>query len=169
MNRPGATACRATPLLGAISVLVGCVVATTAGAQPASTGALRAEEVAAGTLGSAVAGVSTYVGVNAICQRQGADGPALYCIVYGIMGYAIALPLGGTAGVHIAASIGDTQGRTWLSLLGAIGGEAAGLLTVRGIGGLLDDPPEAYLALAYLGITPFASGLGAAWGFNAGT
>jgi hypothetical protein len=125
--------------------------------------------VIAGTLGSSLAGVGTYLGVNAICQRQADDGPALYCIVYGMMGYVVALPLGACAGVHIAASIRGSEGRTWLSVLGAIGGEAAGLLTVRGIGALLADPPEAYVALAYLGITPFASGLGAAWGFNAGT
>ncbi len=171
MRRRVATTSRARLLVGAIVAIVaivGSVAGPSALAQPSAQDGFRAE-VTAGTLGSALAGVGTYLGVNAICRQQAEDGPALYCIVYGMMGYVAALPLGGTAGVHIAASIRGTEGATWSSVLGAIGGEAAGLLMVRGTGALLDDPPEAYLVLAYLGITPLASGLGAAWGFNAGT
>jgi len=137
-------------------------------AQPPSQGAVRAQ-VTAGTFGSAIAGVGTYLGVHAVCDELAADGPALYCIIYGMGGYAAALPLGAAAGVHVAASIGDAEGNTWLSILGALGGEAGGLLAVRGIGALLEDPGEFYVVLAYAGITPFASGAGAAWGFNAGT
>ncbi|MFB6286792.1 MAG: hypothetical protein ABEK03_09515 [Candidatus Bipolaricaulia bacterium] len=157
---------RSTLMICAIAVAIGPL--GDAIAQPPSQHTVRAQ-VAAGTVGSAIAGVGTYLGVHAVCDELAEDGPALYCIIYGMGGYAVALPLGAAAGVRIAASIGDVEGNTWLSILGALGGEAGGLLAVRGVGALLDDPGELYFLLAYAGIMPLASGAGAAWGFNAGT
>ncbi len=157
---------RSVLLICAIMVVIGPVGGALA--QPSSQGAVRAQ-LAGGTVGSAIAGIGTYLGINAICDELAEEGPALHCIIYGMIGYAASLPLGAAAGVHVAASAWDIGGNTWLSVLGAFGGEAGGLLAVRGVGALLEDPGEFYFLLAYAGITPFASGAGAAWGFNAGT
>ncbi|OGF55730.1 MAG: hypothetical protein A2Z21_06455 [Candidatus Fraserbacteria bacterium RBG_16_55_9] len=60
------------------------------------------------------------------------------------------------------------QGNALLSILGAIGGEAAGLglgaLTTK-IFGELTEPVG---TLIFLGVIPFASSAGASWGYNFG-
>ena len=140
-----------------------------ANAQPMAPQAAVPAELAAGTLGGAVVGVGTAYVATAVCASQADGYAALACIGYGLLGYLVGVPVGATVGVHWAGSAWGVEGNTWLSALGAVGGEAGGLLIAGGLGALYeDDPPAALIAVAYLGWTPFASSAGATWGFNVG-
>jgi len=154
--------------LVALAVVLTLLPAVVATAQPSPRDAVPAELIA-GTLGGAVVGVGSGYAATVACASQAEGWAALACIGYGVLGYLIGVPIGSTVGVHLAGSAWGIDGNTWLCVLGAVGGEAGGLLIASGISSLYDDdPPEAFLVFSFLGVTPFASSAGATWGFNVG-
>ena len=159
---------RASLLCFALAVGLLLVMPTVASYAQASPRDAVPAELAAGTLGGAVVGGGTAYLAAAICAADADGWEALACIAYGALGYVVGLPIGTTVGVHIAGAAWGVDGNTLLSVLGAIGGEAGGLLITSGLGALQDDPPEAFQVLAFLGLTPLASSAGATWGFNVG-
>ena len=126
-------------------------------------------ELAAGTLGGAVLGVGGAYVATVACASEAEGWAVLACIGYGVLGYLVGVPVGSAVGVHVAGSAWGVEGNTWLSLLGAVGGEAGGLLSSSGLGALGgEEPPEALQIVSLLGLTPLASSAGATWGFNVG-
>lgn len=152
-----------------MTVALTMTAAVGADAQPMAPRDAVPAEVVAGTLGGAVLGVGSAYVATLACASQAEGWAALACIGYGVLGYLVGVPVGSTVGVHLAGSAWGIEGNTWLSVLGAVGGEAGGLLVASGLGALSgDEPPEALQVVSLLGLTPLASSAGATWGFNVG-
>lgn len=125
-------------------------------------------ELIAGTLGGAALGLAgTYIASTA-CLSHVQGWAAFGCIAYAALGYLVGVPLGSVVGVHVAAAHYHVQGNLLLSILGGIGGEAAGLGCAALATKIFGDMTEPFGTLMFLGVIPFSSSVGAAWGYNAG-
>jgi hypothetical protein len=70
--------------------------------------------------------------------------------------------------VNVAGSLASVQGHIFLSALGAVLGEAAGLGIASLVINAFDDLPEPLGWGLFLGVVPLMSSAGATLGFNVG-
>lgn len=154
-----------------ICALLGLIIVMGAGsalAQPEGPQDVVPLEILGGTLGGAAFGVAggAIAFVTCIGEAQGFE--ALGCAILAVFGYMIALPIGSTLGVNVAGSLAGVRGHTFLSALGAVLGEAAGLGIASVAINAFDDLPEPLGWGLFLGVVPLMSSLGATLGYNVG-
>lgn len=143
-------------------------------AQPLPSDAVPVELIA-GTLGGATLGIGGFLVAFSTCAADvedvegwGAIGAAIACAAFGVLGYAIGVPVGATAGVNLAGSLSGVQGNFLLSALGAVGGDIVGLGLSGLVASMSEEMPDALAALLVLGVVPLSSSAGATLGYNVG-